>query len=209
MDIVSTESIIKIFGLCASLATLFYKIKELNFSSRSNVREEYELAEKLLVDDKWKDMHDYQLEKGYMAIGGKPLKASEIRLILKLKNPLSKFKLFEKAERYLTDATDENGVNTICFKNEFSKRKLNLMDRWNFVWYLITAISSGIPLIFVGDIIRECGMIILWGLIPWSTLFAYIAYSYLKEHWRLSTAKYIVEQYWHENKPTSTKHQYY
>ncbi|WFC12978.1 hypothetical protein [Aeromonas salmonicida] len=202
MEHIALEGILKIIGLVASLITLFYKFKEINFNSKSNVREEYEIAEKLFADDKWKRMHDYQLERGYMAIGGRPLQASEIRFILKLQNPLSKFKLFEKAEKYLTQATDENGVNTLHFKNDFSSKKLKSIDRWNCFWYFTTAISSGIPLLFFGDIIREWGLSVLWVIIPWSTSFAYIASSYLKEHWNLSTAEYIVERSWREKQPT-------
>lgn len=202
MEHIGLEGILKIIGFVISLITLFYKFKEMNFSSKSNIREEYDIAEKLFADDKWQHMHDYQLEIGYIAIGGKPLQASEIRFILKLQNPLSKFKLFEKAEKYLTQAINENGVHTLQFKNEFSSKKLKLIDRWNCFWYFTTAISSGIPLIFLGDIIREWGLSTLWVIIPWSTSFAYIACSYLKEHWNLSTAEYIVERSWREKQPT-------
>ncbi len=196
----AVDIIIKLVALFSSVYVLFKKINDASTDKATVRRTTYEFSEKFLADDKWIKMSDYLLEKGYLAISGKQLKAAEIRFLFNTHNPSSKFQLFEKAERYLTIA-EENNIRTLTYKNEYTKKRIRRMMINKSCGYFITAILSATPLFFMGDIIKTFGINGLWTSLLWSVPFGFIAYTYVREYGNLCSAEYIVNQSWREKRP--------
>lgn len=196
MDFLSADNITKVVALIASIAVVFQNFKNISFNKKEKLRAEYEFIEKLLTDNKWLTMPDYLLEKGYLAISHIQLKATEIRFLLNIDDPLSKFQLYEKAKSFLVCVIDCNGDSSIKYKVAYPSEKRKWIKRGNIAGYIITASLGALPLVFLSNILQTHGVISLWGLFFWCIPFGFMAFGFVREYWNVSAAEKIMEENW-------------
>ncbi|MCU8505680.1 hypothetical protein M2F98_19485 [Vibrio vulnificus] len=198
MEFITIDNIAKIIALATSVFVVFSKFNEFTFNKKVKLRSDYDFAEKLIAGDKWKDMSDFLLEKGYLAISGKALNASEIRFILNTQNPLSKFELFEQAQLYLTLSIDDKNKKALVFKNHYKSTRIKKVKIYNSLGYFVTAFLASTPVFFIGDIINTFGFNGLWGAVVFSLPLGSLAYIYVREYWNICAAERIVNEVWKE-----------
>jgi len=104
---VTLENVGKIVAIVAAIYAVYKFALEVYFLKRSGLRENYDLVGKFIENNKWKDMHDYQLEYAYLALSGKEYEASTIRYFLSQKDPLKKLADFNNGRKYLVSNKEE------------------------------------------------------------------------------------------------------
>ncbi|ELA3127179.1 hypothetical protein RFM71_004435 [Vibrio parahaemolyticus] len=192
------ELVIKLVGFGTALVLLFIKFDEFKFNKRASLRADYEFAEKVFLDEKWRELPDYMLEKGYLASSGKTLDATSIKVVLELADPSEKFALVHKAKKYLTYATDSSGGLTFAIQNQYTSSRIARIKVINFIGYFSCAFTGSIPLIFVDRIAQnpENTFYDFVVLGVWASLFCSLAYTFLVDKRSLSSAERIIEQNW-------------
>ncbi|CAK1821083.1 conserved membrane hypothetical protein [Vibrio crassostreae] len=198
MEFVTIENVAKLLALIVSVIVAFGKFNDITVSKKSKLRADYEFSEKIIAGGKWKEMPDFLLEKGYLAINGKALRASEIRFILNTSDSMSKFDLYEQAQFYLTIAEHQDGVREIAFKNVYKSTKIRNVKISSSTLYFVTAFIAAIPVFFVVDIIKLFGLNGFWGVVVFSTPFSLLAYGKVREYWNICAAERIVNEKWKE-----------
>lgn len=193
-ELLTPENIGKLIALFVSVISAYKAFSELVSKKKEKLRADYEFAEKFIADEKWKDLHDYLLERGYWGLSGRQLEASVIRYFLSLKDPLGQLADYTRGLRFLMPVRDDDGsVVTIRYKgNLMHASKFKWKNRRIMVGYFVFAFLSFGPVIFIGNFIT-------WGfsgvsvLIAWVFSFGLLAYIYLDEIWALQSAKRIIE----------------
>ncbi|ELP6123848.1 hypothetical protein QTV43_005142, partial [Vibrio vulnificus] len=198
MEFITVENIAKLLALIVSIIVAFGKFNDISVNRKSILRADYEFLEKIMAEDKWKEMPDFLLEKGYLAISGKALRASEIRFILNASDAMSKFELYEQAKSYLAIAEYEDGHREIAFKNAYKSTKIRSTKILSSTLYFVTAFIAAIPVVFVVDIINLFGLNGFWGVVVFSTPFFLFAYGQVREYWNICAAEKIVNEKWKE-----------
>ena len=196
MDYLSIDSLVKIVALIASALVVFQSFTNIPLNKKAKLRAEYEFSEKLLIDNKWLTMPDYLLEKGYLVMSGIPLKANEIRFLLNMENPLSKFELFQQAKDYLICTTNDDGNYVIEYNDNYLSKNKAASKFFYMLAYAFFALLAGTPLIFLNNIIQEFGLVSLWGIIFWCIPFGFIAISCVRVYWNFRSAEEIMRNNW-------------
>ncbi|MBF9000649.1 hypothetical protein [Vibrio nitrifigilis] len=194
MDIISLESTGKLIALIASLFATFKAFNELTSRKTDKLRSDFDFAEKIIADNKWKNMHDFLLERGYWALSGTQLKATEIRFLLTSKNPLSKFQDYKKATRYVECyEVDEEGVKKtkIRFKIYFNEKKRKNVKWVNLIGYVFYASLAFLPIIFVSNI-TDKSLSSLLVVFIWLSSFGFMAFLCLQEYSHLNAANRLM-----------------
>ena len=188
MEQINLEVIGKVITILISLITLFTSIKII-FINKSLLKMEYEFAEKFIADDKWKNMHDYLLEKAYQALTGKQLDASIIRYFLSLDNPSKKLSDFQKGSLYLEPIIEDKMVVRIklidLLLNEKQFKYAKIKDT---ILYSITAFFALLPLMFLPKSL-SIDLIFFIGL--WVLSLGILAFDPLKNISALESAKRV------------------
>ena len=68
VGIIGLDDAGKIVALIVSVFTAFKAFKEVSSKKTEKLRADYEFAEKFLSENKWVELHDYLLERGYWAL---------------------------------------------------------------------------------------------------------------------------------------------
>ena len=196
MDYLSIDTLAKIVALTASIFVVFQNFTNISLNKKEKLRAEYEFSERLLIDNKWLTMPDYLLEKGYLAMSGIQLKANEIRFLLSMENPLSKFELLEQAKDYLMCVMNDDGNYIIKYNNNYFSKNKNVSKIFYSLAYVFFALLAGIPLVFLNNIIQKFGLVSLWGIIFWCIPFGFIAISCVRVYWNFRSAEEIMRNNW-------------
>jgi len=190
-NILNLENAGKIIALIVSVFAIFKAFKEVSSKKTEKLRADYDFAEKLVADNKWVDLHDYLLERGYWALSGTQLKADEIRFFLQTKDPLSKFQDYRKSTKYLHCIADSEKQLKIEYKIEFTKDKLESVKRWNLAGYITSGFFSLFPLMYLSNFTQQ-GISGIATVIVWSLAFGLLAFLTLSEYGNLMAAKRVM-----------------
>ncbi|WNY99749.1 hypothetical protein SUSP_002167 [Sulfurospirillum sp. 'SP'] len=193
MEYFTLENIVKAVGLAIAILTFLSKIK-IFFSKKSAYRGDYNLAEKLLNGDKYPNVHDFVLEKWYLAITGKSLDASIIRFYLEQKNPSQKLRDFHKALDYLVVKHDTKGRTYVRLKKPYEKEWIFQLSKWlNFIFYFCSAFIGTMPLILMDKLVNQGMLVITLGIFT-VIIFYVLAFSFLERFQKYKIAKQLIER---------------
>jgi hypothetical protein len=190
--LVTLENTGKLIALIVSVFTAFKAFKEVSSKKTEKLRADYDFADKFLAEDKWKELHDYLLERGYWALSGTQLKADEIRYFLQAKDPLSKFQDYKKSLRYLHCTKGSDDKLKVEYNTEFNEKKRNSVRRWNLSGYVVTAFLSLLPIMYLSNFLQQ-GFSGVATVLVWSSAFGCLAYLCLSEYGNLMAAKRVME----------------
>lgn len=161
---------------------------------KERFRSDYEFAEKFMADDKWKTLHDYLLEQGYLGLTGKQLEASIIRYFLFQKDPLILFSNYIKGYKFLVvNRDEENSILSIGLKeplsdlNKYKWKKIRVL-----LQYTIFGMISLLPFVLLPVFLSNISTFIT--MIGWVFSFGVLAYINLDELSALQAAKKIADQ---------------
>ena len=171
VGIIGLDDAGKIVALIVSVFTAFKAFKEVSSKKTEKLRADYEFAEKFLSENKWVELHDYLLERGYWALSGTQLKADEIRYFLEAKAPLSKFQDYRKSLRYLHCIKGSDDKLKVEYKSEFDEKKRKSVKRWNLTGYMVSAFFALFPLMYLSNFIEQ-GLSGVFSVIVWSIALA-------------------------------------
>lgn len=192
VGIIGLDDAGKIVALIVSVFTAFKAFKEVSSKKTEKLRADYEFAEKFLSEDKWVELHDYLLERGYWALSGTQLKADEIRYFLEAKDPLSKFQDYRKSLRYLHCIKGSDDKLKVEYKSEFDEKKRKSVKRWNLSGYMVSAFFALFPFMYLSNFIEQ-GLSGVSSVIVWSIAFGSLAFLCLREYGNLLAAKRVMD----------------
>lgn len=117
---------------------------------RERLQANYNLAEKLMKDDHWKNMHDFQLEVGYQGFSGRRIEASIIRFFLLRSGSYESLSDFAVGQRFLCVNEQTTNDLRISLRKELSNAKA-LKKRYQTisVRYFLFAFVGFIPIILL------------------------------------------------------------
>lgn len=196
MDPSDVELISKIVALIVSVFAVFKAFNELSLKKTDKLRADYDFAEKFIADGKWKELDDFLLERGYWALSGSQLKASEVRFFLGSKNPLSKFQDYKKAIKYLecvNTLEDENEKVEVRYKSGFDDNKRKSINYWNTTGYVIYAVLALLPIVYFSSFLNV-GFSALIVIPVWSLSFGSLAGLCLNERGNLISAERVMTE---------------
>ena len=194
IDPVSIEMASKVIALVVSVFSVYKAFFILVHQRKERFRSDYEFAEKFMAEDKWKALHDYLLEQGYLGLTGKQLEASTIRYFLSQKDPLSLFSSYMKGRKFLVvNRDEENSILSIVMKDplnnttKFKRKKILILLEYTF-FGLISLLPFVLFPIFFSNVSTFITMI------GWVLSFGVLAYINLDELAALQSAKKIEER---------------
>ncbi len=124
-----TKLILAVVGIITAAKILF----DVFLVRRTNYREEYKFAKEFLDQTDKENLHPYTLGKGYQAIAGTTaVKASEIKYILSLENPIQCLNDFVLSKQ-LFERLETDGDFKLRFKDKY---KSNFSRLWRKKMYL-------------------------------------------------------------------------
>lgn len=163
-------------------------------SSRSRLREEYKLCKEFIEDlTSNKHLHPLMLEKGYLAISGKYLRASEILHLLTFPHPSLALKKYGQSRLFLEydEIKDQIDFNKILKNKLFRKFVIFVF----FLSYILFALMTLTPFQIVGKVPKEISSpaIIIIAFL-FAGIFGFLAYLSLDITFRLNMAESIVKE---------------
>jgi len=179
-DFLTPENIGKLVALFVSVISAYKAFSELVSKKKEKLRADYEFAEKFIANEKWKELHDYLLERGYWGLSGRQLEASVIRYFLSLKDPLGQLTDYTRGLRFLNTVRDNEGsVVSIEYKGKLNNAtKFKWKSRRIMVSYFVFAFLSLGPVIFIGNFLTQ-GFSGVSALVAWVLSFGLLAYTHL------------------------------
>jgi hypothetical protein len=187
---ISPENIAKIIAILISIITLYTTLKKA-VSKKENLKIDYEFAEKFIAEEKWKNMHDYLLERAYLALSGKQLEASVIRFFLEQKDPSKKLLDYNKGARFLLPEKTEEKVIKIDLINKLrDESKYKWAQRRQIIYYFITASLALFPLMIFSNLLAYDFSFLLI-LTIWVISFGMLAFTSLVTSIALESAKRV------------------
>lgn len=191
---ISLEIVSKVIALVVSVFSAYKAFFILVHQRKERFRSDYEFAEKFMADDKWKTLHDYLLEQGYLGLTGKQLEASTIRYFLSHKDPLPLFSSYMKGRKFLVvNRDEENTILSIVMKdplndaNKFKRKRILVLLEYTFFGMI-----SLLPFVFFPIFLNNISTFIT--MIGWVLSFGVLAYINLEELAALQSAKKIEER---------------
>jgi hypothetical protein len=185
----------KIIAIVVSVFSAYKAFFILVHQRKDRFRSDYEFAEKFMADDKWKTLHDYLLEQGYLGLTGKKLEASIIRYFLNQKDPLMLFAEYIKGRSYLIVHRDsDKNIISINLKElyndekKFRRRKIRVL-----VQYVFLGMISLLPLVFLPIFISNVSTFLT--MIGWMLSFGFLAYVHLDDLSAMQAAKFIKDKF--------------
>ena len=187
---ISPENIAKVIAILISIITLYATLKKA-ISKKETLKTDYEFAEKFINEEKLKNMHDYLLERAYLALSGKALEASVIRFLLEQKNPSKKLLDYNRGSRFLLLEKEDEKVNKINLIEKLrDESKFKWAKRRQILYYFIYASFALIPLITFPNLLAY-DFSILFVLLIWVFSFGMLAFSALQTSTALESAERI------------------
>jgi hypothetical protein len=192
---VSIENVSKIIALVVSVFSVYKAFFILVHQRKERFRSDYEFAEKFMAEDKWKTLHDYLLEQGYLGLTGKQLEASIIRFFLLQKDPLPLFSSYMKGRKFLVvNRDEERNILSIVMKdpltdaNRLKRKKIRVLVEYTFF-----GLISLLPFILLPIFLSNISTFIT--MIGWVLSFGVLAYINLEELASLQAAKQVVDKF--------------
>ncbi|MGB3850607.1 MAG: hypothetical protein WA958_11615 [Tunicatimonas sp.] len=179
----------------------FKKLWEHVTKRKERLRADYDLAEKLMIDGRWKNMHEFQLELGYQGLSKKRIKASIIRFFLSRKEAYQNLLDFSIGERFLDVVKTENETFRISLSRKLgSARKLKVKRSRISIRYSVFSFIGSIPIIgllaFGYSEQSKEGNLPIWSLIVvWVAYFWMLAYLELRATNALKAAERIHKKF--------------
>lgn len=194
-DISIIEGSGKVIALLAATLAVYRALVALLLTKADRLKSDYEFAEKLLGEGRWIAASDYLLERGFIALTGASLRASEIRFFLSQKDPSSKIRNFIRGQGYLTFEKSEDG-GKIQLKPPYDKPfLLKLRMLLSQAGYFIFACIAIAPLMLLPGR-SSLGANTYVALVVWLLSFSLLAYDCLMNYVSmLSAARSITSRY--------------
>ncbi len=190
LEQMSPESIAKVIAILVSIVTLYTTLKKA-ISKKENLKIDYEFAEKFIDNEKWKTMHDYLLERAYLALSGKQLEASIIRFFLEKKDPSKKLLDYNRGSKFLLPTKENEKVTKInLIEKLIDDSKLKWAQRRQILYYFISASLALLPLMIFSNLL-EYDISFLFILFIWVFSFGMLAFSALLTSTALESAKRV------------------
>lgn len=184
------ENIAKIIAILISIITLYTTLKKA-VSRKETLKIDYEFAEKFISEEKWKTMHDYLLERAYLALSGKNVQASVIRFFLEQKDPSNKLLDYKRGSKFLIPEYVEDNVSKISLTMKLrNESKYKWAQIRQIVYYFITAALALSPLMIFPNLLAY-DFSVLFILLIWVIAFGTLAYSSLLTSTALESAKRV------------------
>ncbi|MEE9339819.1 MAG: hypothetical protein V3U87_17240 [Methylococcaceae bacterium] len=192
-QILASEALGKMISIFVSILFV-YKLYNILINMKiERLKSNYEFAERIIENNRWKYLHDYLLEKAYLTLSGKQLNAKEIRYFLGRKDPSQHLNLFSKSKKFL-EVVEDNGTPIINFHNKYrglwERRWLKLLY---FIFYVVFIFLGVFPIVFLLPSNKD-GISIWWVVssIMWLVSCVMVAVMQLVENGRLQDAEYLV-----------------
>jgi len=187
---ISPENIAKVIAILISIITLYTTLKKA-ISKKETLKTDYEFAEKFINEEKLKNMHDYLLERAYLALSGKALEASVIRFLLEQKNPSKKLLDYNRGSRFLLLEKEDEKVNKINLIEKLrDESKFKWAQRRQILYYFIYASLALLPLMIFPNLLAY-DFSFLFVLSIWIFSFGMLAFSALQTSTALESAERI------------------
>lgn len=176
------EDAIKIVGIFASLFALYKIVTDVFLAKSSKHREEYPFSKEFLKDLKNDDIHNFILEKGFLALTGKSYSIPEVKFLLSLSSPSEAIKLRSSVDKFI----EFNKPKALyswkgAYKKAFIRRFAPL---WFMSVYVVIAFFALAPTYIKGiDIFNE------FSLVAFSVSFGVVAIASLISHENFKDAK--------------------
>jgi hypothetical protein len=146
MEYFTLQNFIAGATLAIAITTFLHKIKIL-FSKKEVHKGDFEMAEKLLNSEKYPDIHDFILEKWYLAITGKSLNASIIKFYLNQNDPSRKLHDFHRSSEYLVATPNEAGEISVELKKPYDMEWRFKLAKWlSLILYSLSSFLGTIPI---------------------------------------------------------------
>lgn len=191
IESINMEIISKAIAVLVSVFSAYKAFFIIVYQRKERFRSDYEFAEKFMADDKWKTLHDYLLEQGYLALTGKQLEASIIRHFLFQKDPLHLLSYYMKGRKFLiVNRDEEHNILSIVLKDP-----LNDVDKYKWkkrrilIEYAFFGMISLLPFIMLPVFLSNISTIMT--MVGWVLSFGVLAYVNLDELSALQAAKKI------------------
>jgi len=195
----STDTIIKLIGIIASIIALRKGVLDNSIGKRSQHKEEYELSKKfiaeLFTDDQTenkKEPHPFIIEKGYQAISGERLSHKEIKALLRFPCPSLALRAFYRAG----DLIELNKDDVFEYKKKYqSKKSRKRYKIWYYCAYFFYAIIAIFPFLFT--VLFKISITDLESIIKFLIfigMFVFLAISQLWQSVKMEFADDIMEE---------------
>ncbi|NDV25959.1 hypothetical protein [Desulfovibrio sp. JC010] len=158
------QLIVAVFGLIIPIITGSKVFKAIFRSSKNKLRLDYEFANKIFGDNKWKELsHDYLIEQGYLGLSGKRMDAALIRFFMTKSFPLDQLTDYGIGKRFLTVKRDGSEVTAIEFIKRLncSDRRIKIFGYVLMLPYFLFAMITLTPFLFLAHFINM-GIAGLW-----------------------------------------------
>jgi len=186
--------IVGVTGLAMSFLAS-YKVMPRPFTKRKEkLRSDYEFAEKIMTDNRWRENHDYLLERGYWGLSGTLLDASIIRFFMLQKYPVKQLTDYGNGQRFLDVEMKKGSVVSVKFKKLLdSPRKFMVIKLALAIPYFFCAMMTFVPVVFLSKFIEMGGAGISLSVSILS-IFGTLTYFLVETIWALHSAKRVVEK---------------
>ncbi len=190
IELLTPENISKVIAILISIITLFTTLKKI-ISKKETLKIDYEFAEKFIAEERWKNMHDFLLEKAYFALSGKQIEASIIRFFFEKKDPSFKLNDYHLGSRFLKPIKENDTLIRISLIEKYvNEQKFKWAQRKQIGLYFLTAFMAIFPLILFPNLLEyDISLILI--ILLWVLSFGALAFLSLQTSSALEAAKRI------------------
>lgn len=142
------ESTLKIIGGIASLFVSYKLVVDVILAKSSKHREDYEFAKKFIDALSNNELHQFVVERGFLALTGKSYSVQEIKHLLSFDNPSKAIKLRASSENFIEL---HMGISEYVWKGKYTYRVVRMVSTYLYlVGYVIAAVLVMLPFYLKG-----------------------------------------------------------
>jgi hypothetical protein len=192
----SPDIVMLVKGAGAIAGSIVYLLKQFRFPAQFLKRRTRDLESLQFIQEQLafplEKRHRLPVEQAFSIYFKRRISYDVAVAILRLRNPLTAFKLYFSGRDYLAYSKDSDSFD---FKAKFKEQKARRFRKRHFIfWYFVFAISGFYLLMYSADILRLVGIAIFPGLLVLIISFLSFAYIFLDGSTSVGAAERFIEE---------------
>lgn len=187
------ELLVKIGMFLIAMIAIPKFFMDYKFLHKDKLKDDYSFVESIVAKDKYKDMHDFLLEKSFHILFNFRFTATEIRFFLNKSNPMKIFTDFIKSAKFIEIAHEDDGER-LAFKPKYKNKKTRkrLFIKNNILYIIF--FSIGMMPIIAYKAIAIFPLHLIIAISVFSFIFIVQGIAFLVENSNLEKAEKLVDQ---------------
>ncbi|MEW5756577.1 MAG: hypothetical protein AB1810_09760 [Pseudomonadota bacterium] len=196
MDISLSDIAALVKNVGAVVGSIAYLVKQWKFPAQSLKRRSKDIESLQFIQEQLafplRRRHRLPVEQAFSIYFKRRISYDVAVAILRLRNPLTAFKLYFSGRDYLEYNKDSDSFD---FKAKFKEQDARQFRKRHFIaWYFVFALSGMYLLMYSADILKVVGIAVLPGLVVLIASMLSLAYVFVDGSASVSAAERFIEE---------------